>query len=478
MSRHLICVASLLLASACAQAGEAGRIVFVTGKASIANHLLSQGDAVNEGDEIQTGADGYVYLKTVDNGFLILRPASRARVVSYHVDHAQPQNTRIKLELLQGVARSISGEAVKQARQNFRFNTPVAAIGVRGTDFTVFTDAETSRVAVISGGIVVSGFSGSCGPEGSGPCEGLASRELFANQVGQMLQVRRGQAAPQVLPLANGAVETLPAVKVDETVGKPSALLNAGVSLDPQKDANLQKQQIRPSPSPAPVVTPPLVEVRPEPELPVTPDQALMTVPQPIVVVIPDPPPITVPPPVPVPVPVVPSREISWGRWQVVVNPDISHLAKVDLASLAANSDRIGVNNFFGLYVSKQGASWQVPERGEFGFKLQHGEAVVQHETGKRPAELAQLENGKLLVNFDKKIFDTSLDLLTNGERLKLEAQGSFSKDGKMFGGSRFFAGQMDVTGVIGAEAASAYYLFQGRLDSTRVVYGATQWGK
>jgi hypothetical protein len=121
---------------------------------------------------LSTGGDGFIYIKTVDNGLFILRPATQARIAAYHVDAKNPANTHVKFELLSGVARSKSGDAVKQARQNFRFNTPVAAIGVRGTDFTVFTDNDTSRVAVISGGVVVSGFSGACRPEGAGPCEG------------------------------------------------------------------------------------------------------------------------------------------------------------------------------------------------------------------------------------------------------------------------------------------------------------------
>lgn len=135
--------------SGIAQAAEAGRIVLVHGTAQVANRTLALGDAVAEGDEIATGKDGYVYLRTVDNGLLILRPSSRARIVTYHVDRQNPANTRIKFELLSGVARSVSGEAVKLARQNFRFNTPVAAIGVRGTDFTVYTDQQTSRKSVV-----------------------------------------------------------------------------------------------------------------------------------------------------------------------------------------------------------------------------------------------------------------------------------------------------------------------------------------
>src|SRR5471032_2047476 len=172
MLRHLFATVGLITACAAALGAEAGKVVFVTGQVQIANHAALLDGAVQEGDEISTGADGYVYMKTIDSGFLILRPNSRARVTTYHIDLQQPANTRVKLELLSGVARSISGLSVKKAREHFRFNTPVAAIGVRGTDFIVYTDQQTSRVAVVSGGVIVSGFAGACGPDGGGPCEG------------------------------------------------------------------------------------------------------------------------------------------------------------------------------------------------------------------------------------------------------------------------------------------------------------------
>src|SRR5213076_2375334 len=151
MLRQFVVIVSLAAAAQLASAAEAGKVIYVAGKADIADKAAAVGAPVQEGDMLTTGADGYVYVKTVDNGLFILRPNTRARITSYHVDAQDPANTRIKLELLSGVARSRSGEAVKLARQNFRFNTPVAAIGVRGTDFTVFTDQDTSRVAVISG---------------------------------------------------------------------------------------------------------------------------------------------------------------------------------------------------------------------------------------------------------------------------------------------------------------------------------------
>jgi hypothetical protein len=164
MIRKFLFLAGTMLLAHAADAAQAGKIIFVAGAAKIADHPALLDGAVGEGELMTTGADGYIYVKTIDDGLFILRPNTQARIASYHIDNANPANTRIKLELLSGVARSQSGQAVKQARQNFRFNTPVAAIGVRGTDFTVFTDNNTSRVTVLSGGITMSGFAGIAAP--------------------------------------------------------------------------------------------------------------------------------------------------------------------------------------------------------------------------------------------------------------------------------------------------------------------------
>ncbi|MDB5936042.1 MAG: hypothetical protein JWQ01_3386, partial [Massilia sp.] len=130
MLRHLIVITGLACALQTASAAEAGKVIFAAGKAQVAERAVAEGMTVQEGEMLSTAGDGFIYVKTIDNGLFILRPNTRARIVSYHVDAKNPANTRIKLELLSGVARSKSGDAVKLARQNFRFNTPVAAIGV------------------------------------------------------------------------------------------------------------------------------------------------------------------------------------------------------------------------------------------------------------------------------------------------------------------------------------------------------------
>lgn len=477
MRRLLLSLLSLLgwfflLAAGMAHAGEAGRIVFVTGEAKFAGQAIQQGQAVFEGAELSTGVDGYLYLKTIDNGFFILRPNSRARVVAYSIDQNNPANTRIKFELLNGVARSISGEAVKKSRQNFRFNTPVAAIGVRGTDFTVFTDQETSRVAVFSGGIVVSGFVGACGPEGSGPCEGGASHELLASQVGQLLEVKRGQAVPQLL---NGNVlppDVQAAARPDEpksgaavggSAGGSAANSSASasgiapsdaVSLDVQKNATLVVRNI-----PVPVVVPP----PPPPPPPIEP---------PVVVVVVPPPPVVVVPP---PIPPQEQRQIVWGRWQSVLD----QAPNVKLAEeQARGSELLALQGPYALFRTK-GAALQLPESGTVSFVLTHSEAQVLNESSQK-VNLATIENARLQLDFGKKTFNTSLDLLSEKERFKLKAQGDLTRDGRFFGEGQFRQGNnINLTGVLGPDNGStAAYVFQGRLDDTRIASGLAVFGK
>lgn len=435
MLGKITAIASLALFAQLAYAAEAGKVIFVAGQAQIVDRPVAEGAAVQEGDLLQTGPDGFLYIKTLDNGLFILRPNTKARIVAYHIDAKQPANTRIKLDLISGVARSRSGDAVKQARQNFRFNTPVAAIGVRGTDFTVFTDENTSRVSVISGGVVVSGFAGGCRPEGTGPCEGAASRELSAAQRGQLLQIKRGSSAPQLMeggavapdqPVApNGAPLVGAATGGGATIGvvpQPSLDIKKTESLE---QANAQKP---------PVVPPPVM-----------------------------------PPPV-VSTPELPDRQILWGRWQ----PLKGEAATVNLKK----GDLVALNGNYAL-LRTAGKDFVAPERGEAGFALKGSEAYVYSDFGNsRLVAPAQISNGKLNVDFGGRTFQTSFDLTSKSELFKFQSQGTVSADGRLYGDSaNSRTGYLDLTGLLsGDKGGSAAYIFNGRIDSIRTVNGVTYW--
>lgn len=414
-------------------ADEVAHVVFLAGEAKAAGRMVQVGDKISEGELLTTSKDGYLYLQTIDKGFFILRPSSTGQIVSYKIDSVNPVNTRIKIELQNGVARHISGEAAKNARQNFRFNTPVAAIGVRGTDFTVFANQETTRISVLSGGVVVSPFTSACTTSGLGPCEGSSSKELFANMLNQVLQVKQNQM-PVLLQGADQAPDAVtparpdePASPVKTTSGKTivgSAATTTSLSnLDPLK-TNLINQ--------------------------------LSTQVQAVNVIQSDLP-----------------AQLIWGRWQAVLD----HSIEVDVAALQSTHQLIATNSYHAL-MRRTDSVWQAPVTNTLGFSLKQAQAFIQ-DTALNKVTPAQLENGQLKIDFGKASFFTKFDLVGLSERFLLQNSGEVTPDGKLYGGYQFLRpNNMDVRGALTNNNSAAAYLFQARLDDGRIASGGTGWGK
>lgn len=474
--RRLIILASMTLMASAVQAAEAGKVIFVAGAAQVVDRKAAEGDAVQEGELLQTGADGFIYVKTADNGLFILRPNTKARIVTYHIDEARPENTRVKLELLSGVARSKSGDAVKRARQNFRFNTPVAAIGVRGTDFTVFTDDTTSRVSVLSGGVVVSGFGDACRPDGVGPCEGARSRELSAAQRGQLLQIQQGVAAPQLLNGSSVAPEAqvLPSgAPVAVVVGRNGAVTPVEMSVDVRKSEKLVDNVAnhpRP-PTPGTGTDPnPTQDTDPNPGQGTDPTPPTTTDPQ-----LPQPPVVT--PVDPVPPESVRHAGIQWGRWQRVTGP----APDFNLTLEGAKHQLVAVKGNFAIFRTA-GQEYVVPERGGMGFKLANSEAYVYTyytaTSGLYTARAATLSNGKLNVDFGGRSFTTSFDLSSKDEKFSFRGDGTLGADGTLYGNrAEGRKGLVTVDGLLtNDKGGGAAYIFDGRIDDRRTVNGGTAW--
>ena len=467
LPRRLVCLA--LLVAGClglggARAQSVGTVVQAIGDARIADQAAALGVAVQQGQQLTTGAESFLYIKTLDGGFLILRPGSTAQIITYQIDAVNPSNSQFKLELSKGVARNISGSAVKSARQNFRFNTPVAAIGVRGTDFTVYADDQLTRVSVLTGGVVVSGFGGGCSPQGGGPCESADKRELFASQAGQMLQVLRGQILPQLIsssalepdkrspPRSDeptkpdaGARAPAPAVQV-AAVSKEPLLLGSPVLPDAHRPVNLT------SLISALAVVVPAAEVVPAVVVPAA------VVPAAVVVV---------------PAPAVPA--LVWGRWQ----PLADSAAPVDLVAILSAGQTVGVNSFFAI-ARRTDAPWQSPASGSVSFSLDSAQALVRSDaTG--AASVVPVQNASLGVNFGSSTFATKLDLVLAGQTSTLRAEGTVGKDGLFGNGFQFAPGSnMTVQGALAnhGSGARAAYVFQSRLDSANTAFGITNWSK
>jgi hypothetical protein len=95
---------------------------------------LNIGDNVFVGDKIITGEDGFLRLMMVDDAKLDLRCYSIMVIEKYDL---QSSNRSSILNLLQGSLRKVSGEIGKWKEDLHELKTPIASVGVRGTEYAL-----------------------------------------------------------------------------------------------------------------------------------------------------------------------------------------------------------------------------------------------------------------------------------------------------------------------------------------------------
>ena len=160
---------------------------------------LRTGVSVYEGDRIRTESNGHVHIMFRDQAVLSVRPNSELLIETYRYNPERPELSAVKFNLVQGTARTVSGEAAKAARERYRLNTPVAAIGVRGTDFLVSTTSRSLTALVNDGAIVVAPFSTECSAQGIGPCS-VNAVELASDSM-QAIEFEAGMIQPRLIPV-------------------------------------------------------------------------------------------------------------------------------------------------------------------------------------------------------------------------------------------------------------------------------------
>lgn len=95
---------------------------------------LFQGNPVYIGDKVITGEDGFVRLQMIDDAILDLRCFSIMVIEDYALNTA---NRRSILNLLQGSLRKVTGKIGKMSQDVYELKTPVASVGVRGTEYAL-----------------------------------------------------------------------------------------------------------------------------------------------------------------------------------------------------------------------------------------------------------------------------------------------------------------------------------------------------
>ncbi|KAA9133071.1 hypothetical protein F3N42_01535 [Marinihelvus fidelis] len=96
---------------------------------------LQRGDGVSEEERIITGPKSFAVLQFVDGAKVTVTPNSILDIKEY-VYNGQEGNAAT-LSLVEGGLRVLTGAMAKSEPESFKVETPVALMGVRGTEFSV-----------------------------------------------------------------------------------------------------------------------------------------------------------------------------------------------------------------------------------------------------------------------------------------------------------------------------------------------------
>ena len=436
---------SLVLGEASVQSGDGSRVD------------VSLGMAISVGDEIETRTNGHVHIRFVDDALVSVRPNSRLRIERYEFDSERPAQSAVKFSLSEGVTRAISGEAAKAARDRFRLNTPVAAIGVRGTDFVVGATEGTTRAQVNEGVIVLAPYSDACSVDAFSPC--LANALELTGDSLQLAALASDESVPRMLPpqhvrqpdfmqeevkiaIAEASVPPAPAVAPAQS-GSAEAVAEQSdstqVLLEGTTNPVVQSAEALAA---LPATT--VVDAAPEP-LDFTPAVALTQAD-------------------------IGSRQLVWGYYaKMPLESDRIALSR----NQAAEGRSISVGNLaYGLFRadSEEGGRKIRQDLGVVGFQLSSAQAVYNSETG---IVAMAVRDGNLDINFQDHTFTTALTL-----DHALTGKVDFAAAGRLFDGGFFRAleATQKVAGAVSFDGSEAGYLFERQLENG-LVSGLTLWG-
>ena len=131
--------------------------------------VLSIGASVYPGDTLETGSNATALLAFRDESKINLGSSTRMRVDDFAYDAADLTTSRYFMSLLRGSLRAVTGVIGKANRQNVRFTSSTATVGIRGTEFAMdCTGACAQAPTARTGG----GDSGDAGADGD-PTSGL-----------------------------------------------------------------------------------------------------------------------------------------------------------------------------------------------------------------------------------------------------------------------------------------------------------------
>ncbi|MDY0136411.1 MAG: FecR family protein [Thiomicrospira sp.] len=190
-------------------ASPIGHVQLIIGKgASYENtegkHKVVENQPLHEGDIIFTDEHTHLHLKMNDQAYLAVHPNTRVEIICYKTNDQTPPC--MKFNLISGQIRKISGQTSKQNPESFRLNTPIAAVGVRGTDFiTRVSPDKSATIRVLEGAVTITPFGEDCQPTGLGNCS-TPLTALLNEADNYMIKINQG-GTPQRIDIDPQLVE-------------------------------------------------------------------------------------------------------------------------------------------------------------------------------------------------------------------------------------------------------------------------------
>lgn len=443
--------APLTLAESSGSGVEVGEVSLVLGKAYKLSpggnrHQLERHSVISVADRIITESNGHAHIRFIDNAMVSVRPNSELQVERYDYDPERPEQSAVKFNLKEGVTRAISGDAAKSARERFRLNTPIAAIGVRGTDFVVNADAEMTRARVTEGIIVVAPYSDACSIDALGPC--LANALEIAGNNSQLAALDLNAPLPRLLPAQSIRNPNMMQEEVQSAIAGTQQTGPNGVGADGEGDSEQERRNTVLLEATTPTVAADAeiaaaAALAPQgsegftPATPLTPAD-------------------------------VASRQLVWGRYSFADSVATDRIALSFDEASAGRNQTVG-NLQYGLYRTENGPKRVESGLGLVGFQLDSAQAVYNSDTGVVAMEVS---GGTLNIDFQNNAFGTELNLnhdITGP--VDIIANGRIVDGGYL----RAIEATQRVTGAVSLDGTEAGYLFERQLDNGEVS-GLTLW--
>lgn len=150
----------LLLTGSVSAAEVVGQVILSFGQNHAIDALgekrtLKRKSEVFANDLLVTSNKGRLQVKFSDGSRLSLKPKTEFRIAEYSFDNANPEDGKAIYKLLKGGMRTISGKIGKVNKDNYRLDTVVATIGIRGTHYGTEYTPQGLYTETVEGAVAV-----------------------------------------------------------------------------------------------------------------------------------------------------------------------------------------------------------------------------------------------------------------------------------------------------------------------------------